>query len=172
MNSSSDAAEMMVKMYLEGVQVVARISGSGAKNIAAYLYAASQGKIKTKGSTSLNNMLKSGKPLKVFSISNKDLRKFKDEAKKYGVLFNAIIDKKNTRADGLIDVIVRGEDAPKINRIVERFKLAAVDTATIRNEVEKSLEERNKDLNTQKALKGKEPQSNISSKPTNNLKSN
>ena len=45
MNSSSDAAEMMVKMYLEGVQVVARISGSGAKNIAAYLYAASQGKI-------------------------------------------------------------------------------------------------------------------------------
>ena len=170
MNSSSEAAETMVKMYLEGVQVIAHISGSGVKNIATCLLAASQGKIKTKGSTSLNNMLKSGKPLKVFSISNKDLRKFKDEAKKYGVLFNAIIDKKNTRTDGLIDVIVRGEDAPKINRIVERFKLAAIDTATIRNEVEKSLEARNKDLNTEKALKGKEPQSNISSKPINNSK--
>lgn len=171
MNSSSEAAETMVKMYLEGVKVIAHISGDSARNVATYLLAVSKGKIKTKGSTSLNNILKSGKPLKVFSISNKDLRKFKDEAKKYGVLFNAIIDKKNTRTDGLIDIIVRGEDAPKINRIVERFKLAAIDTATIRNEVEKSLEERNKVLNTQEALKGKEPQSNISSKPTNNLES-
>ena len=172
MNSSSDAAEMMVKMYLEGVQVAVRISGSSAKNVAAYLYAVSKGKVKTKGSTSLNNMLKSGSPLKVFSISNKDLRKFKEEAKKYGVLFNAIIDKKNTRSDGLIDIIVRSEDAPKINRIVERFKLAAIDSATIRNEVEKSIEERNKNLNTKKALKGEKHQSSISSKPLNNSKDN
>lgn len=34
--------------------------------------------------------------------------------------------------------MVRAEDASKINRIVERFKLATVDTASIKNEIEKS----------------------------------
>ena len=40
--------------------------------------------------------------------------------------------------DGLVDVMVRAEDASKINRIVERFKLATVDTASIKSKIEKS----------------------------------
>ena len=34
----------------------------------------------------LTNMIKSGKELKVFSIPNKDLKKFTEQAKRYGVL--------------------------------------------------------------------------------------
>ena len=47
--------------------MAARITGSGAKDIAALLYAIMKDKTKTSGKTNLTNMLKSGKELKVFS---------------------------------------------------------------------------------------------------------
>lgn len=43
---------------------------------------------------------------------------------------------------GMVDVMVRAEDASKINRIVERFELAAVDKASIRNEITKDRGEK------------------------------
>ena len=45
----------------------------------------------------------------------------------------------------MCDIMVRAEDASKINRIVERFKLATVDTASIKNEIEKSRAAKQKD---------------------------
>ena len=38
----------------------------------------------------------------------------------------------------MVDVMVRAEDASKINRIVERFKLATVDTVSIKQDIEKT----------------------------------
>lgn len=38
---------------------------------------------KTKGKARLTNMIKSGKELKVFTIPNKDLKKFTEQAKRY-----------------------------------------------------------------------------------------
>ena len=68
-------------------------------------------------------MIKSGKELKVFSIPNKDLKKFTEQAKRYGVLYCVLRDK-NTKGDNVpIDIIARAEDASKIQRIVERFEL-------------------------------------------------
>ncbi|WP_240353269.1 PcfB family protein [Cohnella algarum] len=115
---------------------MAKISGEGAKHLAVYLFAALQGQKRTKGSTRLESLLRSGKELKVFAVKNEDLPTFCKEAKRYGVLYCALRDKKNV--DGLCDVMVRAEDASKINRIVERFKLATVDTASIKSEIEKS----------------------------------
>ena len=43
-----------------------------------------------------------------------------------------------------MDIITRAEDAPKINRVVERFKLAAIDTAEIVQNIEKAKAERGK----------------------------
>lgn len=115
---------------------MAKISGEGAKHLAVYLFAALQGQKRTKGSIRLESLLRSGKELKVFAVKNEDLPTFCKEAKRYGVLYCALRDKKNV--DGLCDVMVRAEDASKINRIVERFKLATVDTASIKSEIEKS----------------------------------
>ena len=42
----------------------------------------------------------------------------------------------------MVDVMVRAEDASKINRIVERFHLATVDTASIKHEIEKARAEK------------------------------
>lgn len=143
MNTSSDAAEQLVRISLLGIEVAARITGSSAKNIAAMLYAISKDQQKMKGKTKLVNMLKSGKELKVFSIKQEDIKKFTEESKRYGVLFSAILEKKNISTDGMIDIIVKAEDAVKINRIVKRFNLAAVDMATVRNEVNQIQNTRN-----------------------------
>ena len=81
MNYGGDAAEQVVRMSLEGVEVAARITGTGAKNIAILLAAVLKEEQKTKGKARLTNMLKSGKELKVYTIQNQDLKKFSEEAK-------------------------------------------------------------------------------------------
>lgn len=89
-------------------------------------------------------MLKSGKELTVFSLPQKDLKKFVQEAKKYGVLYCTIRDRQGREPNAVVDIITWAEDAPKINRVVERFKLAAIDTAEIVQNIEKAKAERGK----------------------------
>lgn len=146
MNSSGDAAESIVRMSLQGTEVALRITGAATKNVIAALYALSQDKQKVKGRTKLENMLKSGKELKVFSVKYDDLKKFTEEAKRYGVLFSALIDKKQKNVDGMVDIMVKAEDAGKINRIVERFNLATIDTASIKSDIKKSKESKDKGI--------------------------
>ena len=125
-------------MSLEGFEVAAKITGAGAKNIAILLYSILKEEKKTKGKARLTSMLRSGKELKVFTVKNADLKKFTQEAKKYGVLYCVLADRKNKDPNAEVDVIARAEDASKISRIVERFDLASVDTASIVTEAEKS----------------------------------
>lgn len=150
MNNGGDAAEQIVRLSLEGFEVAAKISGTGAKNVAVLLYALMKDKQKTAGKTNLTNMLKSGKELKVFSIKASEFQKFTQEAKRYGVLYSALINKRDKNPDGIIDIMVRAEDASKINRIVERFKLAGYDEVSIRSEIEKTRQQKQR---------GKQPKS-------------
>ncbi len=138
MNTGGEAAEQIVRMSLEGFEVAAKITGAGAKNIAILLYSILKEEKKTKGKARLTSMLRSGKELKVFTVKNADLAKFTQEAKKYGVLYCVLADRKNKDPNAEVDVIARAEDASKISRIVERFNLASVDTASIVTEAEKS----------------------------------
>lgn len=138
MNTGGEAAEQIVRMSLEGFEVAAKITGAGAKNIAILLYTILKEEKKTKGKARLTNMLRSGKELKVFTVRRGDLQKFTQEAKRYGVLYCVLADRKNKDPNAIVDVIARAEDASKISRIVERFHLASVDTATIVQEAEKS----------------------------------
>lgn len=143
MNSSGDAAEQVVRLSLEGTEVALKLTGSAAKNIAAAIYAVlkNRDKNKIRGRQRLTAMLKSGKELKVFTVSEEHLKQFATEAKRYGVVYCALRGKEKS-ADGMVDVMVRAEDASKINRIVERFKLATVDAASIKSEIQQSREER------------------------------
>ena len=138
MNTGGEAAEQIVRMSLEGFEVAAKITGAGAKNIAILLYSILKEEKKTKGKARLSSMLRSGKELKVFTVKNDDLKTFTQEAKKYGVLYCVLADRKNNDPNAEVDVIARAEDASKISRIVERFHLASVDTASIVTEAEKS----------------------------------
>ena len=142
MTNGGDAAEQVVRLSLEGFEVAAKLSGAAAKNIAVLLVSVLKQEQKTKGKARLTNMIKSGKELKVFSIPNKDLKKFTEQAKRYGVLYCVLRDK-NTKGDNVpIDIIARAEDASKIQRIVERFELGKVDKAAIVTESQKAVEKR------------------------------
>jgi hypothetical protein len=154
MNHSGDAAEQIVRMSLEGVEVAARITGTAAKEIALMLLAAlkspergSGDGIKPRGRERLNSMLKSGKALEIFSVKESDLRTFVREAKRYGIVYCVL---RNSRfnasktgglaPDGLCDIMVKADDAPKINRLVERFKFATVDKAKIESEILRDMD--------------------------------
>ena len=143
MSYSGDAAEQVVRMSLETGEVAVKLAGEGAKQIAIILYAILREQKKTKGKTRLTNMLRSGKELKVFAVKDSDLQLFCREAKKYGVLYCVLKDRDAT--DGLTDIMVRAEDASKINRIFERFNLATVDMAEVRREIEQSREAQQND---------------------------
>lgn len=135
MNTGADAADQIVRMTLNGVEVAAKITGTGAKELAVLLYAILKDQKKTAGKTRLTSMLKSGKELRVFAVKTEDLEKFCKEAKKYGVLYCVLKDKDSK--DGLTDIMVRAEDASKINRIFERFRLETVDIGQIQQELER-----------------------------------
>lgn len=162
MNQSSDAAEQIVRMSLEGFEVAAKVTGSGAKNIAVLLYTIMKNKEQTSGKSKLSSMLKSGKPLTIFTIKKDDLAKFQQEAKRYGILYCALVDKKDKSKDGIEDIVVRKEDSARINRIVERFKFAEFNKAEIISSIEKNRESVNK---------GKEqnPKSRVKKKEDNSL---
>ena len=162
MNQSSDAAEQIVRMSLEGFEVAAKVTGSGAKNIAVLLYTIMKNREQTSGKSKLSSMLKSGKPLTIFTIKKDDLAKFQQEAKRYGILYCALVDKKDKSKDGIVDIVVRKEDSARINRIVERFKFAEFNKAEIISSIEKNRESVNK---------GKEqnPKSRVKKKEDNSL---
>ena len=145
MNTGGDVADQMVKFYLEGFEVLAKVTGKGAEHTIALLLNIMKDKSQTKGKARLNTMLKSGKPLNIFTINRKDLKKFASEAKRYGVLYSALIDKFDKTQDGLVDIMVRQDDASKINRIVERFKLNTSNETKIVATVQKGIDERIKE---------------------------
>jgi hypothetical protein len=137
MNHSGDAAEQIVRMSLEGVEVAAKITGSAAKEIALLLMASlksNNSNLKLKGKARLTSMLKSGKPLEIFSVKESDLKNFVAGAKEYGIVYCVLRNPKSS-PDGLCDVMVKADDAPKISRLVERFHFATVDKAKIEHEL-------------------------------------
>jgi hypothetical protein len=135
MTNSGDAAEQIVRISLEGVDYAIRIVGSGAKNIAAFLLAAfksdgTDGKTKLRGKERLINMLKSGKETKIFAVKNSDLELFAKEAKRYGVVYCVLKDKRGA-PDSTAEIMARAEDASKISRIMDRLEFAAVPIASV-----------------------------------------
>ena len=121
MNAGGETADQAVRMTLQGIEMAANVAlkagGMASKSLAVTLYAILTDKKKVKGKTRLANMLKSGKELKVFAVHHSDLKKFCEEAKRYGVLYSVLKERNNT--DGICDIMVRAEDAAKISRIVD-----------------------------------------------------
>lgn len=145
--NTSDSAEEVVKITLDGMQIALKIAGTGAKNFAVMLYAILKNKEKTKGKARLSNMIKSGKPIEIFTMKAEDLKKFKDEAKKYGILYCVLANKNNSKIDGMVDIMIREIDAPKMSRIAERFNfrdIATVETEEQNSEIKQEIDEQKK----------------------------
>lgn len=139
MSTSGDAAEQVVRMSLEGVEAVAKISGKGALELTKILLAEMKKPQRTKGRASLMTMLRQNKPIKVFEISDKELKTFCEEAKRYGIMYHVLKDK--SKNDNKCDIMVRMEDMSKVNRIFQRFGLGVNNKATVRSKVTKEKNE-------------------------------
>lgn len=129
---------MATNLTVKGVECVANLTGKGAMSLATFLIAALKDQKKTQGKARMRAF--HGKPTKVFVIKARDMKLFAEEAKKYGVLYAAVVNKK--QPDGLVDVVVNAADAAKVNRIAERFALSTVDVEKIREDIMKASEER------------------------------
>ena len=127
MNTSGDAAEQVVRLGLESAEVAAKVTGSAAKEVAALLLAAlkNRDKSKIKGRQRLTSMLRSGKELTIFTVKNQDMARFVADAKRYGVVYCVLREAKDN-SHGVSEIMVRAEDAAKINRIVEHLQIATV----------------------------------------------
>lgn len=168
MSVNGDVSEQVVRLSLEGFEVLARLTGSGAKNVAAMIYTIMKDKKQTKGKTKLNNMLRAGKPLKIFTIKQEDLKTFSKESKNYGISYCALVDRSHHDLDGMVDIMVKEEDAARINRIVEKFKLTTIDTAKVETVVTKSIEDREtqrKEKGVQEKSKEEQLQDILAQKP-------
>ena len=64
------------------------------------------------------------------------------------------MDKGNKDTDDVVDIMVRSEDAPKVNRIVERFKFASLNVADLKSSIESKEEnlKGNNELKTEEDL--------------------
>ena len=140
MNTSGEAAEQVMRMSLEGAEILIKLTGSGAKNAAVLLYSIYKEQNKTRGKERLTNMLRSGKPLKVYTFKRDNLEKFKEVAKEYGILYTVLKEKEDK--DGVFDVLVRADDDSKLARVIERFKFSGVDTAEVRTSMQKEKAEK------------------------------
>lgn len=158
MNTSGEAADQVVRMSMEVGEAALKISGAGAKQLAVLLYAVLKEQKKTKGRARLETLVRSGRPLTVFSVKESDLKKFVQEARRYGILYCAVRGSRGS-SDGMADIMVKEEDAPRINRIIERFQFASVaEAAQVKTEIEKSRAEKGKcQTESGQAGKGQEP---------------
>ena len=134
--NTGDSAEEIVKISLDGVETAFKIAGAGAKNIGAIILAKLNEEKQSKGKLRLTNMMKSGKALDIFTVEAENLKTFCEQAKKYGVRYCSLAKKKDNKIDGIVDLMVYEEDAPKIARIVERFKLKSDLNATIKQQLD------------------------------------
>lgn len=79
MNTSAEAADQVVRMSLNGAEAALKITGSGAKEVAKLLFKAlkdlSKQSKKTKGQMRLSNLVKSGKKLDIYQVSDANLKR-------------------------------------------------------------------------------------------------
>ncbi|MGN0763518.1 MAG: PcfB family protein, partial [Aristaeellaceae bacterium] len=141
MYNGGEAADQMVSYAFKGGEVVLRLSGAAAKNLAVYLTALLKQGGPSKGKTTLKRMIADGKELTVQRIDTDQIPYFNAMAKKYGVMFVAVRDRKNP--DGKCDIMFRLEDSARVNRIFDRLAISEhPDVAHIKSEIIRSREEK------------------------------
>ena len=149
MNLGGDAADQIVKysmegleaggkLALEGVDKILRISGRSAQHLTAFFYAVLTDNKKSMGRTRVVRMLKENKPLKFFTVPKERLKEFCKEGKKRGLLYVIIKDKKNPQ---MCEIMVFGEDAAKVNRVMDKMNLdfASAESGQLAHEVTEEI---------------------------------
>ncbi len=112
MSIGADAADQMVREGIQITESAVRLAALGAKNLAALLIALVASP-KSRGATTARRLVKSGQSLLPVPIPKKYQRKFKREAKLYGILYAPI--------QGQDTVLIPANQAALINQVKENI---------------------------------------------------
>ena len=119
MSTSGETADLVVKESIQITESAVKLAGLGAKNLAALLIAIAKDNPKLAGKTGLKRLIQDGEELTIFSVKQEDLKGFRMESKRYGVLFYPIVNK--VEKTGTVEIMAKAKDARQINRIFERM---------------------------------------------------
>lgn len=166
MSQGSDAAEQMVKETMIISETAAKLAGLGAKNLAVLLTLYLREEHQLKGETNLKKLLKEGKEIRVFCLDKDNLSEFKQHAKDYGIVYSAL--KQKNDESNIIDILIKAEDTPRVNRILERmnYPLPGEDEKT--SEKIKADEQAKKSVSAARSEKASSEPSIGSAMPTKN----
>lgn len=165
MSQGSDAAEQMVKETMIISETAAKLAGLGAKNLAVLLTLYLREEHPLKGETNLKKLLKEGKEIRVFCLDKDNLAEFKKHAKDYGIVYSAL--KQKNDDSRIVDVLVKAEDTPRVNRILEKMNYPLPEDEKIGEKI-KGDEQAKKSVSAARSEKASSEPSIGSDMPTKN----
>ena len=119
MEVSGEAADLVMK---EGVQIseeAIKLLARCAKNLAALLYALAKDQKKLYGKVNMNRLLSEQRPIEVLPLRTEDFDEFKRRAKKVGLLFSTILDKKGDAP--YLEILTNIDHLSQANYILEHM---------------------------------------------------
>lgn len=153
MEGANEAA-IVTRVVLEGSVFMVKIAGRAAMNILAFLAAAGDKALDSAehmaGKKNLASMLKSGKELTLFTLTEEQMKGFASESRHYGIQYSVVKRSPADKAEGIYDVLCKAEDAVRLNRILERLGVTRVEVTAEGNEAtpEQAADSRVSDVRT------------------------
>ena len=139
-----DAANLIInkilELEIEGIKLALILTGKGAERIGAMLVALSKEQNRSRGAVRLSTLMRMGSNQEIFSLPIEQLKNWAEHAKQYNIMYTVV---KDHDRDGMVDIFVRPEDAPRINRVVERYGIVLTPEASIQSaepELDNTLE--------------------------------
>lgn len=124
MYSGEQEAQMITRVVISGSVFIVKLAGKEAMQMAKFLSAFADGELATSGEIKLKTLLKSGQPLKVFSLKgDENFISFARGASEYGIVYSVVKRTDQEKTDQLFDIMVKQSDASKINRVIEKYGL-------------------------------------------------
>ena len=154
MENGAQEASMIVRVTFDGASRLIRITTDMpriAMEMVRILQALERGP--KEGQVNMRKMMETGSALKVIPVKGKEnFNSFATGAKEYGVMYSVVEDTQK----GIFDVVIREEDAARVNRIIERYEMQPENSLSIkakevqnvisanRNEQSEAFADRNK----------------------------
>ena len=135
-------AELVTRLVLNGTVFMVKLAGqtaAGAAKLLTFLAAAAKSE-SVSGQKRLADLLKSGKPLQIFTLDEAQLVQFKAEAKRYGIAYSLVKRSEQDEAAGTCDILCKEEDAVRLNRIFENMGIATVDAIMTAEQTDEQAE--------------------------------
>jgi hypothetical protein len=121
MSEIGDAVQI-IRLSYDGIEIAMKIGAGGvqaAKKAVEFLIGLLDHD-KALGQTSTKKLLRQGGDLQVMQFPEKDMKKVKRLAKKYGILYSVLPEA--NRKDGMMEILFHTEAVPRANMLLKKLK--------------------------------------------------